>query len=73
MYEVADLVDGKTFVLQVALDCNEDYQESPHVTIVTGFFRRGRRKEVKGDRHATRKDDEETNNRARPQVLRLRS
>lgn len=54
LYELADLVEGKTFVIVVALDCKEDYEESPLLTIVTGFFRRGRRKPPKEDLNVTK-------------------
>lgn len=46
-YEIADLVDGYTYVLQVILHCDEDYEESPLLTVLNCFFRRGRRREVR--------------------------
>jgi hypothetical protein len=45
--DVADLVDERTFVVDVALDCESDFAERPHVEIVTARFRRGGRQEVK--------------------------
>lgn len=58
LYELADLVEGKTFVITIALSCKEDYQKSPHLEIVTGFFRRGRRKVPRGYRHDVKKQGE---------------
>jgi hypothetical protein len=60
LYDLADLVEGKQFIITVALDCKEDYQKSPHLTIVAGFFRRGRRKEPKGTCHVTKEQGEHT-------------
>ncbi len=44
--EIADSVEGFTFVLDVALDCEEDFFECPRVEVVTGYFRRGGSREV---------------------------
>lgn len=45
--DVADIVDERTFVVDVALDCDCDFTDRPHVEIVTARFRRGGRKEIK--------------------------
>jgi hypothetical protein len=44
---LADAVDGYTFVVDVALSCEEDFCDSPRIEVVTAFYRRGRRKEVR--------------------------
>jgi hypothetical protein len=44
---IGDAVDGHFLVVDVALSCEEDFCESPRVEIVTAFYRRGRRKEVR--------------------------
>ena len=44
---IADAVDGYTLVVDVALSCEEDFCKSPRVEIVTAFYRRGQRKEVR--------------------------
>lgn len=44
--EIADSVDGLTFVVDLALDCKEDFCESPYIEIVTAVYRRGSSKEV---------------------------
>jgi hypothetical protein len=44
---LADTVDGFTLVVDVALDCEQDFCVSPRVEIVTAFFRRGPRREVR--------------------------
>src|SRR5580658_7570130 len=58
--DLADLVEGKQFIITVALNCKEDYQKSPHLTIVTGFFRRGRRKVLRGNGHVTNEQGKTT-------------
>jgi hypothetical protein len=45
--EIADSVEEFTFVVDLALDCKEDYCDSPYVEIVTAFHRRGQSKEVR--------------------------
>lgn len=45
--ELSDLIEGRKFVVQVALDCKSDYQTQPRLTIITANFARGRRAEVK--------------------------
>lgn len=45
--EIADSVEGCNFIVDVALDCQEDFSTSPRVTVISGFFRRGSRREVK--------------------------
>jgi hypothetical protein len=44
--EIADLVEGYTFVVDLALNCEEDFFDSPYVEVVTAFFRRGSSREV---------------------------
>jgi hypothetical protein len=44
---IADAVDGYTLVVDVALSCEEDFCKSPRVEIVTAFYRRGPRKEIR--------------------------
>jgi hypothetical protein len=46
-YQLAATVDGYQFIVEILLDCTEDYQLSPRVTVKTAFFRRGRRRGVK--------------------------
>jgi hypothetical protein len=58
-YEIAGLVDGYTFVLEILIDYSADYLEDPAVAIRTGFFRRGRRRAVKERRGDELQGDED--------------
>jgi hypothetical protein len=51
--EIADSVEGFTFVVDLALDCDSDFIESPRVELVTAFFRRGPSREVDEWREGT--------------------
>ncbi len=46
-YEFADLIDGHSVVFDLALECAHDFEHCPRVVVVTVFYRRGRRKEIR--------------------------
>jgi hypothetical protein len=59
-FEIAASVEGRRFIVDVLLHCDEDYHESPLISIVSGNFQRGRiRKSRKGKVKVSKQNDKD--------------
>jgi len=44
LYEIWDRVENRSFVLIILLNCNEDFDSFPVVTVKSGYFGKPRKK-----------------------------